>query len=99
MSELADGITKFKKVLATAENATPLVMGAALDIIEAGKALAVERGVDIKSIITGDEFTDRALFEAADVQAAIGRTIDWSGVPGAAFSVARALLSLGLLVV
>ncbi len=92
--ELAEGIADAKAVLTTVEAATPVVMAAALDIIETGKALATERGVDIRSIITGDEFTDRALFEAADVQAAIGRTIDWSGVPSAAFEVAGALLSV-----
>lgn len=98
MSDLATGIAKAKETLATVENATPVVMGAALDIIEVGKALATEQGVDIRQILTGDEFTDRALLEAADVQAAIGRTIDWSGVPSAAFKVAGALLSLGALV-
>lgn len=98
MSELADGIAKVKTVLTTVENATPAVMGAALDIIEAGKALAVKKDVDIKEILTGDPFTDRALMEAADVQAEIGRTIDWSGVPDAAFEVAGALLSVLVLV-
>ena len=96
--ELAEGIAKAKGVLATVETATPLVMAAALDIIETGKALATERGVDIREIVTGDGFTDRALFEAADVQAAIGRTIDWSGVPEAAFRVAGALLSVATLI-
>ena len=98
MSELADGIVKAKGVLATVANATPVVMGAALDIIEVGKALATEREVDISAIITRDPFADRALMEAADVQAAIGRTIDWSGVPDAAFEVAGALLSVLALV-
>jgi myo-inositol catabolism protein IolC len=91
---LAEGIAEAKEVLTTVEAATPVVMGAALDIIEAGKALATEREVDISEIITRDPFTDRALMEAADVEAAIGRTIDWSGVPDAAFEVAGALLSV-----
>lgn len=94
MSDLATGIDKAKAVLGAAEFATPVVMNAALDIIEVSKALATDRGVDIRAILTGDEFTDRAFLEAADVQAAIGRTIDWSGVPSAAFEVAGTLLSL-----
>lgn len=97
MSELAEGIAEVKTVLTTVEAATPVVLGAALDIIEVGKALATEKDVDIRDILTFDEFTDRALLEAADVEAAIGRTIDWSGVPSAAFKVAGALLSLATL--
>lgn len=97
MSEIADKIAKIKAVLTTVEAATPVVMGAALDIIEVGKALAVEKGVDIREILPNDEFAARALLEAADVQAAIGRTIDWSGVPSAAFRVAGALLALSAL--
>lgn len=98
MSELSDGIAEVKAVLTTVEAATPVVIGAALDIIEVGKALATEREVDISDIITRDPFTDRALMEAADVEAAIGRTIDWSGVPEVAFEVAGALLSVLALV-
>ena len=97
MSEIADKIAKIKTVLTTVEAATPAVMGAALDIIEVGKALAVEQDVDIREILPNDEFAARALLEAADVQAAIGRTIDWSGVPSAAFRVAGALLTLSAL--
>ncbi len=97
MSDVATTIAKAKAVLATTEAATPVVLAAALDIIEVGKALAVDQDVDIRNIITGDDMTDRALLEAADVQAAIGRTIDWSGVPDAAFRVAGALLSLASL--
>ena len=97
MSDLSDGIAKTKEILATTEAVTPLVMGAALDIIEAGKALATDGGVDIREILTGDPFTDRALMEAADVQAAIGRTIDWASVPDIAFRVAGALLSVASL--
>lgn len=99
MSDVATTIAKAKAVIATTEAATPIVLGAALDLIEAGKALAVKQGVDIRSIVTGDPFTDRALMEAADVQAAIGRTIDWSGVPDAAFRVAGALLTVASLAV
>jgi len=94
MSDLATTIADAKAVLATAEAATPVVWGAALDVIEAGKGIATTQGVDIRSILTGDPFTDRALLETADVQAAIGRSVDWSAVPDVAFRVAGAVLSL-----
>ncbi len=97
--ELKTGIAEAKDVLAKIENATPVVMAAALDIIEVSQALATEGGVDIRQILTGDTFTDRALLEAADVQSAIGRSIDWSGVPSAAFEVAGALLSVASLII
>lgn len=97
MSDLSHGIVKAKEILATTEAATPVVLSAALDIIEASKALATNGDVDIREILTGDEFTDRALMEAADVQAAIGRTIDWASVPDIAFRVAGALLSVASL--
>ena len=99
MSDLADTIAKAKAVIATAEAATPVVMTAALDILEAGKSLGVTRGVNISEILTGDAFTDRSLLAAADVQAEIGRSIDWSEVPDAAFRVAGAFLSLASLAV
>ncbi len=98
MRDIPKAIAGARAVLTTAEVATPVVMGAALDILELGKSLATRRGVDIRKILTGDPFTDRALLEAADVQAAIGRAIDWSKVPSAAFKVAGTILSLASLV-
>ena len=96
--DAAEIIAKAKAVLATTEAATPLVIGAALDIIELGGALAKKQDVDIRAMVTGDPFTDRTLMEAADVQAEIGRTFDWSSVPDVAFRVAGAVLTLVSLV-
>lgn len=94
MSDNATTIAKAKAVLTTAEALSGATVVAALDIIELAGALAKEQDVDIRTILTGDTITDRALLEAADVQAAIGRTFDWSAVPDVAFRVAGTVLSL-----
>jgi len=92
----AESIAKAKSAIADVEAKASVVLPAALDIMETAKSLATSREVDITSILTGDPITDRSLMEAADVQAAIGRTIDWSQVPDAAFSVAWSLLKVAI---
>jgi hypothetical protein len=91
---LAETIAKAKETVADAEEKTSVVVSAALDIIELGKSLATKEGKDISDILTGDPIADRAYLEAADVQAEIGRTFDWSAVPDVAFRVAGAVLSV-----
>ncbi len=98
MSKYAETVAKAKSVLATTEAVTPVVMAAALDIVELIGTLSEKGDVDLDDVLTDDDLVaNRAYLEAANVQAEIGRTIDWANVPEQSFRVASTLLGLASL--
>lgn len=57
-----------------------VVSAEAAEVAEFVGALAKSKGVDISDIMDGDPEVDRALLEAADVEAALNSGIDWAGL-------------------
>ncbi len=98
MPELAEVIADAKDVLRDAR-ITPEVLDSALDILELAKTLAEKDALDITDLLSGDPKADRAIFEAAKVQAEIGRSIDWKAVGNLAFQVAGALAKVAAVLV
>lgn len=94
MPTLADGIARTLDGLGKAGAVADVVTNEAVEVAGFVGRLAKEREVDVDSLMTGDDETDRAYLQAADVEAALNSGIDWAALPAEvlkqAYSIVRA---------
>lgn len=61
-------------------------------VVHAAQTLAVKRNVDVRDLLIGDPIHDRAILQAAALQGEIQAGVDWSGIPGLAFTIGVEIL-------
>ena len=78
--KVTDAIAATLAALGKTDEVVGVVSEEAVKVAEFIGSLAKSKGVDIASIMDGDPEVDRALLQAADVEAALNSGIDWANL-------------------